>query len=182
MSIRSPKEAWERLKEEYEGNERVKTVRMFTLIREFDMLKMKEDESISEYSSRLMSLVNKIKLLDSDFPDSRVKEKIMISLPSKFESKISTIEEFCDAKNLSVSKIVSKFQAFEDRINMRDGSTMEGAFQANSKVKQYKRDGKKPMTENSDKGKQVYGSKDRVGVWFKGSGEERWVSSLQTLS
>lgn len=64
---------------------------------------MKEIESVKEYSSKLLETVNKIRLLDESFEDHKVVEKILISFPEKFQSKVSAIEESCDLKELTVA-------------------------------------------------------------------------------
>ena len=61
MHLETAKEIWDELKERYEGSERVKNVKMLTLKREFEMLKMKESESVKDYSSKLSELVNQMR-------------------------------------------------------------------------------------------------------------------------
>lgn len=58
MTCETTKEAWDKLKEEFEGNNRVKSVRLLALKREFEILKMKDSDSVKEYSSKLMENVN----------------------------------------------------------------------------------------------------------------------------
>ncbi|KAF2301679.1 hypothetical protein GH714_028650 [Hevea brasiliensis] len=57
MAYETPKEVWDKLKEEFEGSDRVKKVKLRTLKREFEMLRMKEDETVKQYASKLMELV-----------------------------------------------------------------------------------------------------------------------------
>jgi len=85
MTCETAKEAWDKLKEEFEGSSRVKYVRLLALKREFELLKMKDSDSVKEYSSKLMEIVNQIRILGETFPDQKVVEKILVSLPDKFE-------------------------------------------------------------------------------------------------
>ena len=71
------------------------------LIREFEMLKMKEFETIKEYYDKLLFIVNKVRLLGKDFSDERVVRKILVTLPEKYESKISSPEESKDLSSIS---------------------------------------------------------------------------------
>ena len=41
MACETPKQAWEKLREKFEGSDHVKAVKLLTLKREFEMLKMK---------------------------------------------------------------------------------------------------------------------------------------------
>ena len=54
ITCESPKEVWDKLKEEFEGSDRVKAVKLLTLKREFEMLKMNEGEIIKDYSSSFL--------------------------------------------------------------------------------------------------------------------------------
>lgn len=56
----------------HEGSMRVKNFRRLTLKREFELLIMKETESVRDYSGRLMSIVNQIMLLGEPFLDHKV--------------------------------------------------------------------------------------------------------------
>ncbi|XP_071737084.1 uncharacterized protein [Rutidosis leptorrhynchoides] len=95
-----------------------------------------------------MDVVNQIKLHGDKISDQMVVEKIMISVPQKFEAKISTIEESCDVSMLTISELTSKLQAQEQRISMRSEEKIEGDFQAsfknnkpgNSRQNTYKRE------------------------------------------
>ena len=69
MTCETAKEAWDKLKEEFEGSSRVKSVRLLALKREFELLKMKDSDSVKEYSSKLMEIVNQIRILGETFPD-----------------------------------------------------------------------------------------------------------------
>ncbi|KAH9724151.1 hypothetical protein KPL70_007382 [Citrus sinensis] len=72
MTLKTAKEIWDFLKQEYEGNKRVKGMQVLNLILEFEMQKMKELETIQEYYDRLFKIFNKVRLIGTDFSDSRV--------------------------------------------------------------------------------------------------------------
>ena len=72
---------------------------------------MKDNESIKDYSGRLMDVVNQMRLLGDVFSDQKVVEKIMVSVPQQFEAKISAIEESCDLQSLTITELTSKLQA-----------------------------------------------------------------------
>ena len=57
MTLKSPKEIWEYLKAEYEGNEKIRGMKVLNLIREFEMQRMKESETIKEYSNKLLGKI-----------------------------------------------------------------------------------------------------------------------------
>ena len=61
MTFDSPKEIWDYLKEEYEGDEHVHDIQMLNLMREFEVQKMKESNTIKGYSDRLLGISNKVR-------------------------------------------------------------------------------------------------------------------------
>ena len=80
MSCESPKQAWDKLKEEFEGNTQTKLMQILNLKREFEMMGIKCGEGVKEYGSRLMSICNQIKLLGGEFHDQRVVDKLLVNL------------------------------------------------------------------------------------------------------
>jgi len=54
---------------EFEGSTRVKVVKLITLKKEFEMLKMKDSDSVKEYTTKVMTIVNQIRLAGEDFSD-----------------------------------------------------------------------------------------------------------------
>ncbi|XP_016558016.2 uncharacterized protein LOC107857677 [Capsicum annuum] len=139
MACETTKETWDKLKEEFKGSNRVNSVKVLALKREFELLKLKDSDSVKEYSSKLMDIVNQIRILGENFSDQKVVEKIMVNLSDKFESKISAIEESCDLTTLSIAELISKLQIQEQRLTMRSEGTVEDAFQVRHKFKQQRK-------------------------------------------
>ena len=50
------------------------------LIREFELQMIKESDITKEYSNKLLGIANKIKLLGNEFLDSRLVEKILVTV------------------------------------------------------------------------------------------------------
>ncbi|KZV45740.1 hypothetical protein F511_41796 [Dorcoceras hygrometricum] len=58
LSLKSAKDIWDYLKIEYEGDERNKGMQVLNLIREFELQRIKDSETIKEYSDRITTLEN----------------------------------------------------------------------------------------------------------------------------
>jgi len=56
-------------------------MQVLNLIREFELQIMKESESVKEYSDRLLSIANKVRLLGYVLKDSRIVEKLLVTVP-----------------------------------------------------------------------------------------------------
>jgi len=94
---------------------------------------MQEDETIVKYSDKISFIVNKIRLLGEDFKDDRIVEKILVTIPERFESKISSLEESKDLSTISVEELISALQAQEQRRAFRQDNVTEGAFYAQNR-------------------------------------------------
>ena len=87
------KAAWEILENAYKGADRVKQVRLQTLRGELEAMKMKETEGVSDYITRVQTIVNQLKRNGETLTDARVVEKILQSLTEDFENVVCAIEE-----------------------------------------------------------------------------------------
>ncbi|XP_059599370.1 uncharacterized protein LOC132255304 [Vitis vinifera] len=107
MSLKSAKAIWSYLKFEYEGDDRIKGMKMLNLIRDFELQKMKESKTIKEYSERLLSIANRVRLLGSEFKDSRIVEKILVTIPERFEATITTLENTKDLFKITLAELLN---------------------------------------------------------------------------
>jgi len=89
-------------------------MQVLNLRREFEMLRLKENETTKEYFDRLLLVVNKIRLL-KDLPDKRVVEKVLVSLLERFESKISSLEDSRDLSQITIIKLMNALQTQEQK-------------------------------------------------------------------
>lgn len=130
MSLKSAKAIWDYLKLEYAGDEKIRGMQVLNLIRDFELQKMKESESVKEYSDRLLSIANKVRLLGSELNDSRIVEKLLVTVPERFEATITTLENTKDLSKISLAGLLNALQAQEQRRAMRQEGAVEGALPA----------------------------------------------------
>ncbi|XP_016747292.2 uncharacterized protein [Gossypium hirsutum] len=103
-------------------------MKVLNLIRDFELQKVKESESVKKYSDRLLSISNKVRLLGSELNDSRIVEKLLVTVPEKFEATITTLENTKDLSKISLVKILNTLQEQEQRRSMRQEGVIEGAL------------------------------------------------------
>ena len=121
------------MQKEFQDTNKIRTIKLLTLKRDFQNLQMKEKDTLKEYFSKVIELVNQIKSLGENLTDKSVCEKILISLSPKYNNIAAIIEETKDLTTLSVQDLMGSLEMHEQRLNRSSDSFLESAFQ--SKVK-----------------------------------------------
>ncbi|XP_074373803.1 uncharacterized protein LOC141714168 [Apium graveolens] len=101
-STTTSKKVWDILNSSFNGDAKVKRVRLQTLRGEFEALRMKESESISGYFSRVLTIVNQMK---------------------------SNGEEAKDIDEMTIDELMGSLQAHEEKM-LKMNEPIEQALQA----------------------------------------------------
>ena len=87
------------------------------------------------------------------FNDSRIVEKILVTVPQRFEATITTLENTKDLSKITFAELLNALQAQEQRSSIRDEEVAEAAFQAQHKGKQPMKDNRRMEGDKLEKGK-----------------------------
>jgi len=104
MTYKLLKSIWNYLKKEYAGDERIRGMQVMNLMWEFELQKMQEFETIKGYSDKLLSILNKVRLLGTQFSNSRIVEKILVIVPDIYEASITTLENTKDLSKVALAE------------------------------------------------------------------------------
>ena len=72
INATTAKEVWHILQKEYRVTYKVKTIKLQTLQRDFENLKMKKNELLKDYFTRIMETVNQMKIYGDIISDQRI--------------------------------------------------------------------------------------------------------------
>jgi len=97
-------------------------------MREFEVQKMKESETIKGYSDRLIGIANKVILLGITFAYSKIVEIFLVIMPKRYEASITTMEITKNLSNISLTTVIHVLQTQDQKRLMRKKSTVEGAL------------------------------------------------------
>ncbi|KAL4565654.1 hypothetical protein LXL04_029757 [Taraxacum kok-saghyz] len=84
MDRLTSKAVWDSMKQRFTGNERVKRSMLQKLRRDFEILEMKNSETIPEYFSRVLTVSNQIRSNGELIEDVKIVEKILRTLTDKY--------------------------------------------------------------------------------------------------
>ena len=117
---------------------------------------MKPTELVQEFFSKVYSVVNQIKSLGEELTDQKVVEKVLRSLPPKFDHVVATIEESKVLSTYSLNELMGSLQAHEERINRTVETPIQQAFQSKLDLKK-KSDESSQWNSNRGRGRSSRG-------------------------
>lgn len=115
MHCTSTKEIWDKMKNVYEGDGKVKGAKLQTYRSKFEHLTMKEEEDIASYFLWVDEIVNITKGLGKKLDNTILVQKILRSLPVSFYSKVSALNERKDMDKLSMDELHRILTTYEMR-------------------------------------------------------------------
>ncbi|XP_057999374.1 uncharacterized protein LOC131178435 [Hevea brasiliensis] len=115
LDRRTAKSVWDSLKRKFGGNLKVKKSLLNALRREFEVLEMKNDETITDYFARVMMVSNKMRSNGEEMPDKKIVEKILRTLTDKFTYVVVSIEESKDSDTMSIDELQSSLVVHEQK-------------------------------------------------------------------
>jgi hypothetical protein len=146
---KSAKDIWDKLRNIYEGDTKVKETKLQTYRGQFKQLKMKEYEYTTTYFLRVDETMNAIVGLGEEIEEYVIVQKILRSLPMRFNPKISTLEERSYLDSISMNKLHGIFTAYGMRTEQENPDVKEAAFKA-SKISKKKKKEQEEYSSNND--------------------------------
>ncbi|WJX72422.1 hypothetical protein P8452_56307 [Trifolium repens] len=107
------KQAWEILQTAHEGTFKVRMSKLQLLATKFENLRMEDEETISEFNTRIRDIANSTFALGEKIPEDKLARKILRSLPKRSNMKVTAIEESQDLSTMKVDELIGSLQTFE---------------------------------------------------------------------
>ncbi|XP_070047503.1 uncharacterized protein [Nicotiana tomentosiformis] len=112
-ACQSAKKIWEALQTAHEGTTQVKQSKIDMLTTEYELFRMKDDESIQDIHTRFTSIINELHSLGEIILRNKLVRKILSVLPSSLESKVYVITEAKDLQELTIDELVDNLKTYE---------------------------------------------------------------------
>ena len=105
MHYGSAKETWDALEKLYSGDGKLKKVRLQALRRQYEVLIMEEEESISQYYDKVINLTNQMTRKGETVTDVMKVEKVPITLTPRFDHIVVVLEEYKDLDSMKIEEL-----------------------------------------------------------------------------
>jgi hypothetical protein len=132
-SLKQAKEAWYILQTSYQGMDKVKISKLQILRRDFETLSIKDTNSIDSFYTHVIGMINWIKYYGETIEDRKVVEKVLKSLPPKFDTLVVTLEKRKELSHFSLDELQASIINHEHRSN-RSNMSLENAFFVQSSI------------------------------------------------
>ncbi|XP_070036376.1 uncharacterized protein [Nicotiana tomentosiformis] len=97
----------------HEGTTQVKQSKIDMLTTEYELFRMKDDESIQDMHTQFTSIINELHFLGEINPRKKLVRKILTVLPSSRETKVNAITEAKDLQKLTIHELIRNLNTYE---------------------------------------------------------------------
>ncbi|CAL8085699.1 unnamed protein product [Prunus armeniaca] len=122
------KMAWDLLYGEYHGGDQVRSVKLQNLRREFEYTRMRDDETLSGYLTRLNELINQMKTFGEVLSNERLVQKVLISLSKPYDPICLVIENTKCIDKVDLQEVLAILKSQEQRFDMHTVDATDKAF------------------------------------------------------
>ena len=82
-------------------------------VTDYELFKMKANESIVDMYTRFIDIINKLKALGKKFENAELVRKMLRSLPKSWEAKVTAIQEAKDLNTLPLEELLGSLMTYE---------------------------------------------------------------------
>lgn len=110
------------LEKYYGGDAKVKKARLQSLRNQYEMLHMKDGESISDLFTRVQELIIRMKNSEETLTEQMKVEKVLRSLTPPYDMIVIKIEETKDLETMKMKDLQESLEARELRLNQTESN------------------------------------------------------------
>nr|GEZ72970.1 zinc finger, CCHC-type [Tanacetum cinerariifolium] len=116
---KNAKAIWDALKTRHIGEERVQQARLQTLKSDFEMLNLKEDETINTFTTKLTTLVNKAATLWHIMKDETLVRKLLNAVPDRYLQIVTSIEQYSYLSEMTLEEAIGRLKNYKEKIKYK---------------------------------------------------------------
>ena len=108
--------------------EKVKTTKLQLMRRYFEVICIKESNKIDSFFTFLVGLITQMRSHGETIEERRIVEKVLRSLPSRFDVIVTTIEDTKDLSKFNFDELHASLMTHEQRLDRIANSSSVHAF------------------------------------------------------
>ncbi|XP_076912370.1 uncharacterized protein LOC143570654 [Bidens hawaiensis] len=116
----SSKAIWEPMKKRFAGNAGVKRSMLQKLRRDFEILEIKNGETMPDYFGRVLTISNQMRSNGEEMTDTKIVEKILRTLSEKYMYVVVSIEESNNVEEMTFEELQSSLVVHEQKFKKVD--------------------------------------------------------------
>ena len=125
ISCTTTKEIWDHLEVTHEGTKKVKSTKIAILTSEYQNFIMNASESIKEMFTRFNDIVTNLQALGKTISTEEKVHKILGSLSSSWEPKVTAIEKARDTFTLTMDDLLGSLLTHEIKLNRKESNELK---------------------------------------------------------
>ncbi|XP_073362595.1 uncharacterized protein [Aegilops tauschii subsp. strangulata] len=125
ISKTSGKEAWDTLRTLHLGYSRVRDANFQTLLKNYENIRMGEDETMDAFAARVAFMVNGTHGLRDKLEDISVVQQFLRAAPPRYIPIVSSIEQCVDLKTLTLDDLFGRFKAHDEWMMLSYGDAKQ---------------------------------------------------------
>ncbi|XP_056163090.1 uncharacterized protein LOC130136781 [Syzygium oleosum] len=129
------KEIWNLPKLTYEGTDRVKEMKLNIFLRQYELFKMKSDETVAQMFNRFTDIVNGLAHQEKIFTNGEKVNKLLRALPKEWNNVKTSVRETTRIQPITLEELIGTFPSDEVEQQIEEGSSKGKkaiAFKANN--------------------------------------------------
>jgi len=112
----SAKAAWQAIRLQHQGNDRVRDTRVRRLRKEFESLAFKDGEHVDEFGLRITNLGATLRSLGDTCDEEKIVRKFLSVVPGRLMQIAFSMETLMDPATLTVEEVVGHLRAIDERL------------------------------------------------------------------
>ena len=121
ISCKTAKEIWDALEVRCQGTSAIKKNRKTILTQEYEHFDSRSGETLTETYDRFCKLLNDLSLVDKEYDLEESNLKFLLSLPEKWDLKVTTIRDNYELADTDLDEIYGLLKTHEER-NIKEKS------------------------------------------------------------
>ena len=119
----SAKAAWEAIRLQHQGSDRVRETHLRRLRAEFETVSFKDGERVDDFAMRISGIASLLRSFGDIVDEEKIVRKFLSVVPTRFVQIAFSIETLLNPATLTVEEVTGHLRAIEDRLDFepKDG-------------------------------------------------------------